>query len=430
MTKSLENINLRSEEMADILDKNPNWMLRWGNVIFLLILILVIALSYFIKYPDKISSKASVTTVIAPQKEYAQVSAKIAEIFVEDKEIVSKNQPLAILENNANYKDVILLKTFLDSIVFNKLKPSMSLNLLPVLSLGEIQSNYSNFESNYTKYYLFNKISPHSNELLSSKNSIRQLKNQLLNLKIQKDKSATELKFKKSELNRQQVLFDKGIISLSEFDKAQLEYLQYDREFEIFDFNDSKIKVLIEEMQINLSNASNEIFINEISLLNNVNQSISEINKSIKEWEHKYVLKSDIDGTVSFLDFWSIHQTVNEGDLIFTVIPKNNSNFIAKILAPKESSGKIKIGQRVRISLDNYPYSEFGTLIGKVKNIALMPNVAGLYYIEVELPFQLRTSFNKEIDFKQEMSGTSEIITEDLKLIDRIFYQFKDLITK
>lgn len=33
-----------------------------------------------------------------------------------------------------------------------------------------------------------------------------------------------------------------------------------------------------------------------------------------------------------------------------------------------------------------------------------------------------------EISFKQEIQGTAEIITEDLRLIERVFYQFKEIL--
>ena len=50
--------------------------------------------------------------------------------------------------------------------------------------------------------------------------------------------------------------------------------------------------------------------------------------------------------------------------------------------------------------------------------------------IDVSLPKKLITSYNKKIDFKQEMRGTAEIITEDLRLIERFFYQLTKSITR
>ena len=81
----------------------------------------------------------------------------------------------------------------------------------------------------------------------------------------------------------------------------------------------------------------------------------------------------------------------------------------------------------MNIKLENYSETEFGMLKGKVSHISLTPDIEGSYYIDVSLPQRLITSYKKEIVFKQEMSGTAEIITEDLRLIERFFYQFKSL---
>jgi hypothetical protein len=37
------------------------------------------------------------------------------------------------------------------------------------------------------------------------------------------------------------------------------------------------------------------------------------------------------------------------------------------------------------------------------------------------------SSYDKKIPFQQEMRGSAEIITEDLRLIERILYQFRDM---
>ena len=102
-------------------------------------------------------------------------------------------------------------------------------------------------------------------------------------------------------------------------------------------------------------------------------------------------------------------------------------NFIGKVKAPALNSGKIKIGQRVNIRLANFPDREFGVLEGKIQNISLVPDKDGNLLIDVALPNGLRTSYNKQIVFHQEMKGSAEIETEDLRLIERILYQFKSI---
>jgi hypothetical protein len=51
-----------------------------------------------------------------------------------------------------------------------------------------------------------------------------------------------------------------------------------------------------------------------------------------------------------------------------------------------------------------------------------------LYTIQIALPQGLVTSYRKTLPFRQEMQGTAEIITKDLRLIERIFNQFRALL--
>jgi len=93
-----------------------------------------------------------------------------------------------------------------------------------------------------------------------------------------------------------------------------------------------------------------------------------------------------------------------------------------------QNSGKIKIGQEVNIRLANYPDRQFGVLKGKVKSISLTPDKEGNLLIDISLPKGLTTSYKTEIHFQQEMSGNADVITEDLRLIERLLYQFRSIL--
>jgi HlyD family secretion protein len=112
---------------------------------------------------------------------------------------------------------------------------------------------------------------------------------------------------------------------------------------------------------------------------------------------------------------------------MFAIIPSNENGYVGKVKAVVQNSGKIKIGQTVNIRLANYPDREFGILKGKVKSMSLTPDKDGNLLLNISLPNGLNTSFKKEIQFQQEMSGTADIITEDLRLIERLLYQFRSV---
>ncbi|MEQ5791344.1 HlyD family efflux transporter periplasmic adaptor subunit [Muricauda sp. NFXS6] len=422
---SLEDIELRSEEVQEILSKVPNWMLRWGNMLFLALIFLVLLLSWFVKYPDIIVSEATITTLDPPQKEYAKTTGKFDAILVKENELVKPGQPLAIIENTANYRDVFSLKAMMDTVQVNTRNFSFPIDSISILFLGDIESQYALFENSYIQYQLNKQLQPFASEATANSYSVSELNNRLRSLQSQRDINRTELKFKEKELQRNRSLFDKGVISAQDFEGKQLEYAQAERNFKNFESSISQIREAISHAHKTSKGTEINQVKEEMALLKNVIQSFNQLKKATKEWEYNYVLQSEIQGKVSFLKYWNVNQTVSQGDLVFTVVPNENTSYFAKLKTPAQNSGKIKVGQRVNVKLENYPETEFGTLYGQVKSISQIPDDEGFYYIDVALPEKLLTSYNKEIDFKQEMRGSAEIITEDLRLIERFFHQLK-----
>lgn len=430
MPSEIQEINLRSEEVQEILSKVPHWMIRWGNVLFLILILLLLFISWFVKYPDIIISEALITTQIPPQKEYAKTTGKLHAILVDDHESVNAGQPLAIIENTANYMDVLKLKSVIENTKINMQSFSFPIDSLPILFLGDIESQYALFENSYIQYQLNKELDPFSNEAIANTISISELKRRIQSLQSQKEINKIEMEFLEKDLKRNTSLFDKGVISAQEYENKQIQYAQAERNFKNFESSISQIREGLSNAHKTSKGTEISRIKEEMLLLKNVIQSFNQLKKAIKDWEQQYVLQSSIDGHVSFLNYYNTNQTVISGDLVFTIIPKENSSFVAKLKTPPQNSGKIRNGQSVYVKLENFPDSEFGVLKGKVKKISILPDQEGLYLIDVELPEKLITSYNKEIEFKQEMRGSAEIVTEDLRLIERFFYQFKDILKR
>ncbi|MCF6181063.1 HlyD family efflux transporter periplasmic adaptor subunit [Lutibacter sp.] len=430
MPNKKEKIQIRSEEVQEILSYVPNWMVRYGNTLVLLLILLLLLITWFVKYPDVITAEVVVTTKIPPEKIYAKSTGKIETILVNNRAKVRANSIIAVIENTANYKDVLLLKSIVDTITINKKEFIFSIDELPFLALGDITSNFSNFETNYSEYILNKKLKPYSSEFLANNVSLAEVKNRLAILKSQKELNKKELEFDKKDLNRSKILFEKGVISAQDYERKQLEYTKSKRSFKNMNSSISQLREAIGSSKNTIKSSKIKKTQEDTRLLKKVIQSFYELKRSIKYWELRYALESSIAGEVSYMSFWNKNQTVNAGDLVFTIIPSKNLGYIGKIKAPIQNAGKIKIGQKVNIRLANYPATEFGMLSGKVENISLFPDKDGNYLIDVSLNKKLITSYNKQIDFQQEMRGKAEIITEKLRLIQRFFYQLKNVFDK
>jgi len=430
MPQKNREIEIRSEEVQEILSFVPIWMIRWGNTLFFLLIVMLLFITWFVKYPDVINTEAFITTEIPPQKEYARTTGKIDTLFVKDTQNVVVYQPLGIIENSANYTDVFFLKSVIDTLTIQKESFEFPIDNLPILFLGPIETSFSLFENNYLKYLLNKELDPFSNETVANKFTFSELNRRFLNLKSQKALNKRELEFKQKDLKRSKSLFDKGVIAEKEYETKQLEYLQAERSYKNMIASISQIREAISNSNKTSKGTEISRIREEMTLLKNTLQSFNQLKKSIKDWELQYVFHSKMNGKVSFLNYWSKNQTVNQGDLVFTIIPKENSSFIAKLKTPAQNIGKVRIGQAVNIKLQNYPDYEFGVLKGIVNNISEISNKDGFYTIDVSLPKKLVTSYNIEIKFKQEMRATADIITEDLRLIQRFFYQFNKLIKR
>jgi HlyD family secretion protein len=150
------------------------------------------------------------------------------------------------------------------------------------------------------------------------------------------------------------------------------------------------------------------------------------LKSKLDTWENTYILISPIKGKVTFTNYWSNNQQVKNGDIVFTVVPEVHSKIIGRLTLPLRGAGKVRPGQRVNIRFDNFPYMEYGMVRGTVGSVSLVPS-NDHYTVEIDLPQDLRSNYNISLPFSQEMKGNVEIITEDLRLIERFFNPVKSL---
>ena len=109
------------------------------------------------------------------------------------------------------------------------------------------------------------------------------------------------------------------------------------------------------------------------------------------------------------------------------IIPEAHAQIIGRINLPAKGAGKVAVGQKVNIRFENFPYMEYGIIKGQVKSISPIPNNEN-YIVEVHIPQEMKTNYNIPLKFTPEMKGSAQIITEDLRLIQRFFNPAKSLL--
>lgn len=426
-----EIIDGRSDEVQEILGFIPHWIVRWGISIITTTIIILLVGSWFFKYPDIINSTIVVTTENPPASIVARVNGKIQHLFVEDHQLVEKEIPLAMLENTATYQHVFQLKEKLTMAKqhFGTFNFEDKLHLREDPSLGELQSVYEIFLKQYGDYQHFLKLKYYDTKIRSLSRQIEQTEIYILKLSEQKKILEEEFQVAKKQIDRSGTLFKDGIISQSQYDDAKSIFLQKKHSVEGAGVNMANSRIRLSQLEESIQDLNLQKTKENSRLQLDLKQAFDNLYSQTLQWEQKYILKSPIKGTVSFTIFWSQNQNVKSGDTVMTIVPETTGNIVGNVILPIAGSGKVKVGQTVHIKFSNYPYLEFGLVKGIIRSRSLVPSNK-FYSLKVELPDGLKTNYGRVLKFQQEMQGDAQIITEDVRLLQRVLRPLKSLIKR
>lgn len=425
--QSVSDINLRSEEVQEILSYIPHWMIRWGITLIAVIVFLLLFFSWLIKYPDLVVAEATLTSYNPPDRVYARTTGRLDSILVSDNNQVKKGQALAIIENTADYASILYLKSITDTLNISQLQFNFPYETCTNLELGSIAVDYANFENDLRNYQQLLTLKPYLVEKEFQASEFLQQQQRLQNLRNQLSFSEKEIQLEEAKLNRNKALFKKGVIAKQTLDEAELVFLQQQKNVSAMRNQISQLESGLIDLQTNQKNTLINQTKDEINLYRNLLNSFNQLKRSIRDWELMYVLESSIEGKLSYINYWRSSQYIQAGELVFSVLPTQHNKYVVRAKAMGLNTGKLNVGQKAIIRLSNYPDREFGVLEGELANISKTPDSEGFLVLEIELPKQLTTSFGVELPFQQEMMGTAEIVTEDLRLLERLLYQLRDL---
>lgn len=431
MPEHHQEIELRSEELQEILGQIPPWIVRWGITVIFLILTVILVGSWWFQFPDILISSIVVTTTQPPASIVARSNGKLNKLFVKDQQQVTRGEVVACIEDAARYEDVVSLKHTLEPL--RERLSSQNVSQLPEfredLTLGPLQASYATFLTCEKDYRHFAMLQAHQKKIASLEQQIQHSHALHEHLARQKQLLHANLELSQRQYERYRHLKDQALISQKDLDalhstvlgnayelgeaESELETLT----IQIANLDTSKLDLTLqyEQQQRQLQLALQEAYDN--------------LWGQVTSWEHTNVLKAPISGTVTFTEYWSEHQHVKTGEVVMTVVPDEANQLVGKVQLPVQGAGKVTPGQRVQIKFASYPYQEFGMVRGIVENISLVPTDT-YYVVEVGFLDGLITNYGRTLPFSQEMQGTAEIITEKRRLLTRLLQPLHALMSR
>lgn len=422
-------IELRSEEVQEVMDKVSPWILRSGITVLCCIVLTILVGSYLFKYPDALTAEITLSTETPPAYVLARASGRMEELFVKSGQSVVRGEKLGVIENTSSTDDVLDLKETLNGWLSEGGAPGSGEQAFAGKhwELGELQSSYAVFVMALKDYAHFVKQNYYERKLASEE---EQLKSQMEYARLAR--SQYELVEKEHVLahrmyERDSILYQGNAMIAAEFEESGSRYLQKLQMKESSRMSLTQVAMQIEQGKESLLDiqrqAQNESQQYELALRNATEQLMAQLSG----WEKQYLLQSPIQGKATLMSVWSRNQNVITGETVLVVAPDKETPPVGKAYLPLQGSGKVKVGQLVNIRLNNYPDQEFGYLRGQVSSVSPVPTADGMYVVEISLPEGMHTNYRKTLPLTREMKGIADIITADMRLIERLFMPLRKI---
>ncbi len=416
-------IELRSDEVQEILGTPPGWLIRWGTTAAFFTFAVLLAAGWMVRYPDLIKAKIVLTTGNPPVALVARTDGNIVRLMVQDNEMVAKGAELLVLESTARYEDIVQLDQNVTRWQ-NLNADSLAQTLPPAgLELGDVQDAYSAFVQNLESYRFSkgDRRSSVGSNISAINQQIERLQQSIRFDERSKKRAEQQISSARDLFERQEELFRQGLISRVVLEQERQKIADAENAADQIEAGIFRKQNEIISLRNSINDASFSTRADDASLSVRLRESLSALRGSLDRWKQNYLLVAPVDGRVSMnAAYFSVQQFVKQGEQVLSIVPPvQTGKIIGRLSLPVAGSGKVKSGQRVVVKLDGYPFHEFGSLTGTVKSKSLIPQDE-TYNILVDLPTELKTNYGKRIPFEQQMQGQAEIVTEDKRFLERI----------
>ncbi len=412
-------LDVSSEEVQEIIGRPPHWLVRWGITAFFGVLGLVLLSAAVIKYPEVVHAPLKLTAIHAPQSLESRVSGKVVRLMAENDTRVAEGDILAWMESTAYHKEVLELSSIIDLLRVQLLQGDEEFGETIEISgfgnLGELQNTFQGFEQAYREYRSYRPGAFYSRQreiLLREQDYTRQLLNMLLE---QKQIQQADLELAEREFEMQKRLAERDFISPLELARAERELASRQlplRQTESAIISNYASQAAREKEIMELDwriGEQRSVFL----------QSLNLMKSAIDDWKRNYLITAPFSGRVVYAGIVQENQTVAAGQELFYLQP-GNTTWFGELSVSQQSFGRVEEGQRVLVRFSGYPYHEFGSVYGEVEYFSEFPVRDSLFLAKVHFPDGLLTSYGHNIPPRNGMTGQAEIITQDLRLLERV----------
>lgn len=430
-----EDLGVHSEEVQEVLGTPPRWMIRWGTTIAFFLFLVLAWLAWIVKYPEKIEAPIIITSAIPPTDVIVQEKGYINQLFKNNNDTVRQGDLLGIIQSTATYQDIIDLEVYLKP--YDRLRKNSTTRLKPPvreLELGEtVQRAYSNFIQAYQDYTLSMEGGDTRSDGRRYDRAVDKIEQDIVVEEERLLEAQQRLAGLENILEVKQTQYANQEIPLSELENTTNQIAIAKQRIDEYNESIRTKQLDIQQIETQRVAAAKDVQQDNQSSYVALKESVKQLQSEIDAWKQKYLLTAPSEGVITYFGSkQTAMRFVNQGEVIMAILPlkttleTGQNGIVGRVSLPIEGSGKVKEGQIVKVRLDSYPAHEYGLVEGVIVQKARLPRNR-TYNIEVKFPQGLDTSFENDISFDQQMTGTAMILTGRQRFAERIFEKFIEM---
>ena len=371
---------------AELLPPVSKW-LSWGGISVVAIVALTIPAAAIFKYKTVVKAQA----VVRPAEELHLVQAamdgQVDQILVKEGQAVKQGEAIATID-----RSLVQTKQ-------NQLKKGIEQQKL---QLEQLKAQIASLSSQ-----IIAESERNQSEIVAAKSQLtgdrRNYQEQKVEATTQVEESQAQVKAVEATLNAAKAKYNRykfvarvGAIGKDQLAEAQLEVQRQEQELKtaqaklrraIVALDPSPAEINVSQQQIEQAKKSGQAIIaglnrerealvqQRIGIDRQLEQDLEELNQIDKELS-KTKITASASGTIFQLSLRNQGQTLQPGQEITQIIPEN-FQLEMKAAVTSQDISKLKVGQEVHMKVAACPYPDYGTLKGKVSQIAkdtIMPH--------------------------------------------------------
>lgn len=421
----------RLTPIEELLRPTPSWWMHRGNLLLFFTFVTLFGLSFVLRYPDTVTAPVRITTANPPSAYIARTEGRLGYVFVRHGDTVAQGELLAAFASPADFRQVLFADSLCNTLSDTNLTTAENLlpTDIPPLRLGPLQSSFAHFQASYKDLTDFRQLNYYPRMVAALEDERARQNN--LNLALARQVASHERDFAlvANQYKRQQSLFEQNLISVLDLEKAEQEKITANARL-----NQSKIdlannQIVASRLQQQILNMALRGREESEMRQRKYNEAKQSFQGEIKVWLQDYLFVAETDGIVQFSGNPVPGRYLSKGELLASISPLSTGRVFAIASLAMEGTGRLHSGNQAILRLDNFPYIEYGEIIGSIRAINHLPGQE-VYQAIIDLPQPLVSTYSRPIPFVRETKGTALLVTHRQSLFARIFNPLKHLLIR